>query len=391
MNKITKKSFSYHIFSKKRFLYYLFTGISTLLRPITLLILVNFNEDLSNQFSIFLIAIQFILYSCGTQIHKKFLESDTKQFNENKFFYASFLEGVLLSCVIFFVNLFVFKDIWLCIFLLFQLPIEKLIDDKQRTLSYSKKLIRMSIFLSIRALIPCVVFLLYLNSMTSNFVYVFIFIGSILLLLLFNVFPIQFNNLYQNLIIRFNGILKDAKWGLLWSFFSGVTISIDKIILNYLEYEIAEYIFRFQVIQIFLIFYTVFFFIPLRPIVLDNHKKFLKDIIFPATSISIMMLVFSITFEYVSSFISFIPNLGYEIVFLQATILSLYIITHPFVEAIFWAKELKSIAIIEMTMFLLLLLMVFLIYSFIPNIIGILIAINLYLLIRFFTIYKCVY
>ena len=391
MTKLIQESSIHNIFNKERLVYYFFTGISVLLRPLTLLILVNFNNALANQFSVFLIAIQFVLYSIGTQIHKKFLDPKTNTFIENKLYYASFIEGVLLSFAIFFLNIFVFKDLWLCIFLFFQLPIEKLIDDKQRILSYQKKIISMSIFLFMRALIPCLVFLLYLYSEPTNLIYMFIFFGSLLILFISRVFPIKFENLFQNISIRLKSIFKDAKWGIIWSFFSGIAISIDKIILNYLDFQIAEYIFRFQVIQIFLISYTVFFFIPNRHLVLENSKNFLRKIFFPVTIISILLPIFGILFEYVSSLITFIPNMGFSLALLQATILSLYIITHPLTEVIFWTKELKTIASIEACIFLFFIIILITIYSFFPTILGVLISINLYLLIRFFTILKCVY
>ena len=96
-------------------------------------------------------------------------------------------------------------------------------------------------------------------------------------------------------------------------------------------------------------------------------------------------------FEYVSSLITFIPNMGLSLALLQATILSLYIITHPLTVVIFWTKELKTIASIEACIFLF-----FYYHSYnnlfiFPTILGVLISINLYLLIRFFTILKCVY
>lgn len=335
--------------------YLLTQAASIIVRPAFLYLLMAGGREEAEFFAQLLILNQLILYCTGTQIHKDFLGE--KQIDRSRFRSSSFLEGLMigpLACLllIFFSDL---QSIEGVVFVLCTTPLEKLIDDYQRELSYMNSNLRMAIVLLARnCILPAsIAGCIWLDIASENALIISALLLTIYLSFI-GVLPRLVGLANLDLIVAVTRRLSAVgAIGIVWSLCSGLVLQYDKLIVTQLEGEVAGYLFRYQILLVGFTAYTILTFIPNRHLVLDDRLAFKKSVQPMLYLYAAAIMAVSIIAETVGLHFGLVPTIGWYLTAMQPAILIIAMLSHYLVEITFWQFRLEQIALAEVLGFIL--------------------------------------
>ena len=327
--------------------------VTIAVRPLALFLFLQTDAGLAEFFAKLLLISQLLLFYTGTQIHKLFFDD----INENRetFRVVSFIEGIVLAPIGIAV-LYVLGEasLFIVLFVLFQAPFEKLLEDYQRELSYLNRNFLMAMLAFVRVLIlplicmACLVFELDARSM------VFLApLASLFICLSFKL-SLQKNVLFS--LKKWSEIAKRlvtfGAGGVIWSVSTGMAMNYDKFLLNFYDFQLAEYMFRFQIIQTAFIAYSILLFVPNRHLVLENPEGFRAKINASLPFFILLVVAAAVISEVLAYITHLIPPLPLPLLLAQLAIIITLMLSHGYLEQWFWKFSMPNLVAFEGGFFL---------------------------------------
>lgn len=327
--------------------------VTIAVRPLSLFLFIQTDADLAEFFAKLLLISQLLLFYTGTQIHKLFF--DDINGNRNTFRAVSFVEGVMLA-PIGLVVLYALGEasLFIVLFVLFQAPLEKLLEDYQRELSYLDRNFRMAVLAFVRVLtlpiicIACLVFELDSRSMV-----LLVPLASFFICLSFKL------SLQKNVLLSLKKWGEIAKrlvtfgaGGVIWSVSTGMAMNYDKFLLNLYDFRLAEYMFRFQIVQTAFIAYSILLFVPNRYLVLENPREFRAKINAFLPFFILLAVGAVVISEVLAAMTHLIPPLPLPLLLAQLAIIITLMLSHGYVEQWFWKLSMPNLVSFEAGFFL---------------------------------------
>ena len=330
--------------------YLAYRAASVLSRPICLWVTVLWNPPLAELVAQLLVIGQVLLYSTGTQIHKKFMSGEI---NLTSFRAVSFSEGLILAPLgVIAVLIIASNNFFFIIYVLAITPLEKVLEDYQRELSYSARNRDMAFFALLRSLtwpLSCGAFwLLDLYENTNAL----LILGFIYTIFLFKLKKISLTVTVKTFYSACRHLYSSGLQGITWSVLTGMLMQYDKFLVSSFDGELAEYMLRYQIVQLAFVAYSVVLFIPSRYLAVNSVETFRDRLNASLVWFYILLIFLFGCGELVARKTEMLPEIGLDLAIIQAVLVALLIWGHGYVEEAFWQLPMRSMLIFEASIFL---------------------------------------